>query len=364
MRGTDIQQSSMFSYLSPEERVPAKHPRRPIRLMVDEALKALSPDFDGLYSAFPRPSIPPEKLLRALLLQVLDTVRSERMLMEQLAYNLLFGWFVGLNMDEAVWVPTVCTKHRDRLLEGEIAEKFFQLVLTQARMADLLSDEHFRVDGTLIEAWASHKSFQRKDQPTPRPDDPGNPTVDFHGEKRSNDTHESTTDPDARLARKSGGHEAKLGYCGNVMIENRNGLVVDTELLQCNGTAERDAAMMMAERVEGVERIPLAADKAYDTKDFVSEMRGMNVTPHVWKNTKRPGGSAIDVRTTRHEGYQVSQRKRKRIEEVFGWTKTVGTLRKTRHGGLETVRWVFTFTATAYNLVRMRNLMSPAVQSV
>ena len=364
MRGTDIQQSSMFSYLSPEERVPAKHPRRPIRLMVDEALKALSPDFDGLYSAFPRPSIPPEKLLRALLLQVLDTVRSERMLMEQLAYNLLFGWFVGLNMDEAVWVPTVFTKHRDRLLEGEIAEKFFQLVLTQARMADLLSDEHFRVDGTLIEAWASHKSFQRKDQPTPRPDDPGNPTVDFHGEKRSNDTHESTTDPDARLARKSGGHEAKLGYCGNVMIENRNGLVVDTELLQCNGTAERDAAMMMAERVEGVERIPLAADKAYDTKDFVSEMRGMNVTPQVWKNTKRPGGSAIDARTTRHEGYQVSQRKRKRIEEVFGWTKTAGTLRKTRHGGLETVRWVFTFTATAYNLVRMRNLMSPTVQSV
>ena len=354
----------MFSYLSPEERVPAKHSLRPIRLMVDEVLKALSPDFDGLYSAFGRPSIPPEKLLRALLLQVLYTVRSERMLMEQLEYNLLFRWFVGLNMDEAVWVPTVFTKNRDRLLEGDVAEKFFQLVLTQARMADLLSDEHFSVDGTLIEAWASHKSFQRKDQPTPPPDDPGNPTVDFHGEKRSNDTHESTTDRDARLARKSGGHEAKLAYCGNVLIENRNGLVVDTELLQCNGTAERDAAMMMAERVEGIERITLAADKGYDTKDFVSEMRSMNVTPHVSQNTKRPGGSAIDGRTTRHEGYQVSQRKRKRIEEVFGWIKTVGTLRKTRHRGLETVRWVFTFTATAYNLVRMRNLMSPAVQSV
>jgi len=354
----------MFSYLSPEERVPAKHPLRPIRLMVDEVLKALSPDFDGLYSAFGRPSIPPEKLLRALLLQVLYTVRSERMLMEQLEYNLLFRWFVGLNMDEAVWVPTVFTKNRDRLLEGDVAEKFFQLVLTQARVADLLSDEHFSVDGTLIEAWASHKSFQRKDQPTPPPDDPGNPTVDFHGEKRSNDTHESTTDRDARLARKSGGHEAKLAYCGNVLIENRNGLVVDTELLQCNGTAERDAAMMMAERVEGIERITLAADKGYDTKDFVSEMRSMNVTPHVSQNTKRPGGSAIDGRTTRHEGYQVSQRKRKRIEEVFGWIKTVGTLRKTRHRGLETVRWVFTFTATAYNLVRMRNLMSPAVQSV
>ena len=354
----------MLSYLSPEERVAAKHPLRPIRLMVDEVLKALSPDFNGLYSAFGRPSIPPEKLLRALLLQVLYTVRSERMLMEQLEYNLLFRWFVGLNMDEAVWVPTVFTKNRDRLLEGDVAEKFFQLVLTQARMADLLSDEHFSVDGTLIEAWASHKSFQRKDRSAPPPDDPGNPTVDFHGEKRSNDTHQSTTDPDARLARKSGGHEAKLAYCGNVMIENRNGLVVDTELLQCNGTAERDAAMMMAERVEGIERITLAADKGYDTNDFVSEMRGMNVTPHVSQNTKRPGGSAIDGRTTRHEGYQVSQRKRKRIEEVFGWIKTVGTLRKTRHRGLETVRWVFTFTATAYNLVRMRNLMSPAVQSV
>jgi transposase len=326
-------------------------------------LKALSPAFSRLYSTFGRPSIPPEKLLRALLLQVLYTVRSERMLMEQLEYNLLFRWFVGLNMDEAVWVPTVFTKNRDRLLDGDVAEKFFQLVLTQARVADLLSDEHFSVDGTLIEAWASHKSFQRKDQPPPPPDDPGNPTVDFHGEKRSNDTHESTTDPDARLARKSGGHEAKLAYCGNVMIENRNGLVVDTELLQCNGTAERDAAMLMAERVEGTERITLAADKAYDTNDFVSEMRGMNVTPHVSQNTKRPGGSAIDGRTTRHEGYPVSQRKRKRIEEVFGWIKTVGTLRKTRHRGLETVRWVFTFTATAYNLVRMRNLISPAVQS-
>lgn len=364
MRGSDTQQGSMFSYLSPEERVPVKHPLRSIRLLVDEALKTLSPAFDRLYSTFGRPSIAPEKLLRALLLQVLYTVRSERMLMEQLEYNLLFRWFVGLNMDETVWVPTVFTKNRDRLLQGDVAEKFFQSVLTQARVADLLSDEHFSVDGTLIEAWASHKSFQRKDQPTPPPDDPGNPTVDFHGEKRSNDTHESTTDPDARLARKSGGHEAKLAYCGNVMIENRNGLVVDTELLQCNGTAERDAAMMMTERVEGTNRITLGADKGYDTKDFVKEMRGMNVTPHVSQNTKRPGGSAIDGRTTRHEGYQVSQRKRKRIEEVFGWIKTVGALRKTRHRGLETVRWVFTFTATAYNLVRMRNLMSPAVQSV
>ena len=364
MRGTDTQQSSMFSYLSPEERVPANHPLRPIRLMVDDALKALSPAFSRLYSAFGRPSIPPEKLLRALLLQVLYTVRSERMLMEQLEYNLLFRWFVGLNMDETVWVPTVFTKNRDRLLEGDIAEKFFAHVLAQARSANLLSDEHFSVDGTLIEAWASQKSFQRKDRPSPPPDDPGNPTVNFHGEKRSNETHQSTTDPDARLARKSGGHEAKLAYCGNVLIENRNGIVVDTALLQCSGMAERHAAMIMTERVEGMERITLGADKGYDTREFVKEMRGMNVTPHVSQNTKRQGGSAIDGRTTRHEGYQVSQRKRKRIEEVFGWAKTVGMLRKTRHRGLETVAWVFTFTATAYNLVRMRNLIFPAVQSV
>src|SRR3982751_415842 len=262
MRGTDTQQSSMFSYLSPEERVPANHPLRPIRLMVDDALKVLSPSFSRLYSAFGRPSIAPEKLLRALLLQVLYTVRSERMLMEQLEYNLLFRWFVGLNMDEAVWVPTVFTKNRDRLLEGEIAEKFFQLVLTQAREADLLSDEHFSVDGTLIEAWAGQKSFQRKDRSEKQPPgDPGNPTVDFHGEKRSNDTHESTTDSDARLTRKSGGHEARLAYCGNVLIENRNGLVVDAELLQANGTAERDAALLMAERIEGDKRVTVAADK-------------------------------------------------------------------------------------------------------
>jgi transposase len=332
--------------------------------MADEALKVLSPDFDQIYSAFGRPSIPPEKLLRALLLQVLYTVRSERMLMEQMEYNLLFRWFVGFNMDEAVWVPTVFTKNRDRLLEGDIAEKFFDQVLNQARAGDLLSDEHFSVDGTLIEAWASHKSFQRKDQPAPPPDDPSNPTVDFHGEKRSNDTHESKTDSDARLARKSGGHEAKLAYCGNVLIENRHGLVVDTELLQCNGTAERDGAMLMTERVEGTGPITLGADKGYDTKDFVKEMRDMNVTPHVSQNVNRPGGSAIDGRTTRHAGYEVSQRKRKRIEEVFGWIKTVGNLRKTRHRGLETVAWVFTFTATAYNLVRMRNLMTPVVQAM
>jgi transposase len=316
-----------------------------------------------IYATTGRPSIAPEKLLRALLLQVLYTVRSERLLMEQLEYNLLFRWFVGLNMDEPVWVPTVFSKNRDRLLEGDIAEGFFEEVLKQAREGDFLSDEHFSVDGTLIEAWASQKSFQRKDgENAPPPDDPGNPTVNFHGEKRSNATHESTTDPDARLARKSGGHEAKLAYCGNVMIENRNGLVVDTELLQCNGTAERDAAMLMAERIEGDDRVTLAGDKGYDTKDFVKEMRHLNVTPHVAQNEGRRGGSAIDDRTTRHAGYKISQQKRKCIEEVFGWLKTVGALRKTRHRGVFKVGWIFTFAATAYNLVRMRNLLTPAVQ--
>jgi transposase len=354
----------MFSYLSPEDRVPAKHPLRQIRKMVDETLKALSPTFDAMYVNFGRPSVAPEKLLRALLLQILYTVRSEEMLMEQLQYNLLFRWFVGLNMDEAVWVPTVFSKNRDRLMNGDVAEKFFIGVLEQAAAAGLTSDEHFSVDGTLIEAWASQKSFQSKDRKeTAPPDDPGNPTVNFHGEERRNDTHESKTDPEARLARKSSGHESKLAYCGNLLIENRNGLVVDTELLQCSGTAERDAAQSMAERIEGTGRVTLAADKGYDTHGLVREMRAMNVTPHVTQNLKRPGGSAIDGRTTRHAGYSVSQRQRKRIEEVFGWMKTVGMLRKTRHRGVKKVGWVFTFTAAAYNLVRMRNLLFPAVQS-
>ena len=320
MRGKDTQQSAMFSYLSPEQRVPADHPLRPIRTMVDVVLKGLSRSFGRLYIDWGRPSIAPEKLLRALLLQVLYTIRSERMLMEQLEYNLLFRWFVGLNMDEPVWVPTVFSKNRDRLLNGNIAEKFSALVLQQARANDLLSNEHFNVDGTLIEAWASQKSFQSKDQgPTPPPDDPGNPTIDFHGEERRNDTHASTTDPEARLARKSGGHESKLAYCGNVLIENRNGLVVDTELVLCSGTAERDAGLGMAGRIEGEQRVTAGADKGYDTRGFVREMRDRNVTPHVSQNTNRSGGSAIDGRTTRHPGYAVSQRKRKRIEEVFGW---------------------------------------------
>ena len=354
----------MFSYLSPEQRVPADHPLRPIRKMVELALKGLSPAFNQMYAAFGGPSIAPEKLLRALLLQVLYTVRSERMLMEQLEYNLLFRWFVGLNMDEPVWVPTVFSKNRDRLMEGDIAQKFFSQVLEQATAGGLVSDEHFSVDGTLIEAWASQKSFQRKDQTEEPPkDDPGNPTVNFHGETRRNDTHESKTDPEARLARKGGGQESKLADCGNAMIENRNGLVVDTELLQAGGTAERDAALLMVDRMESSERVTVAGDKGYDTRDFVAQLRSMNATPHVAQNEKRPGGSAIDGRTTRHPGYKVSQRKRKRIEEVFGWLKTVGALRKTRHRGVIKVGWVFTFAASAYNLVRMRTLLFPPLQS-
>ena len=365
MRGYDSQQSAAFSYVSPEERVPQSHPLRPIRTMVDLGLAKLSPVFNKIYSGIGRPSIAPEKLLRALLLQLLYSIRSERMLMEQLEYNLLFRWFVGMDMDEPVWVPTVYSKNRERLLEGDIANRLFSEVLAQASEGNLLSDEHFSVDGTLIEAWASQKSFRPKDGSGggSSDGDPGNPTVNFHGEKRSNETHESTTDPDARLARKSNGHEAKLAYCGNVMIEHRNGLVVDVELFQCNGTAERDAALVMIERIEGTGRITVAADKGYDTKDFVQELRGMNVTPHVAQNDKRPGGSAIDGRTTRHAGYKVSQMKRKRIEEVFGWLKSVALLRKTRHRGIFKVGWVFTFAATAYNLVRMRKLLAPAVRA-
>jgi IS5 family transposase len=279
------------------------------------------------------------------------------MLMEQLKYNLLFRWFVGLNMDELAWVPTLFSKNRDRLLNGDIAEKFFAQVLKQARDNDLLSDEHFSVDGTLIMAWASQKGFQRKDQDqTLPPEDPGNPSIDFHGQERRNDIHASTPDSEASLARKSGSHESKLAYCGNVLIENRNGLVVDTELVLCSGSAERDAALQMAGRIDVYRRVTVGADKGYDTQGFVQEMRDRKVTPHVSQDTNRQGGSAIDGRTLRHVGYQVSQRKRKRIEEVFVWLKTVGMLRKTRHRGLFKVGRLFTFTAAAYNLVRMRTL--------
>jgi transposase len=357
MRGEDTQQGAIFSYLSPEQRVPADHPLRPIREMTDRILARLSPRFEAMYSDTGRPSIAPEKLLRALLLQVLYTVRSERLLMEQLDYNLLFRWFVGLNMDDPVWVPTVFSKNRDRLLEGEVAEAFFDEVLAEAKSAGLLSDEHFTVDGTLLEAWASLKSFKKKDggSEPPADNDPGNPTVNFHQEKRSNETHQSTTDPEARLARKGDGKEAKLSYAGHVLMENRNGLIVNAQVTQATGTAEREAAVAMVEEIPGQKPVTLGADKNYDTQQFVADMRERNVTPHVAQNNTGRR-SAIDVRTTRHAGYDISQRQRKKVEESFGWMKTVGLLRKLRHRGQEKVGWVFTFTAAIYNLVRIRNL--------
>src|SRR6478735_5894135 len=296
MRGVDHQQSGMFSYLSPEARVRQDHPLRTIRAVVDEVLGELSPLFAAMYSVRGRPSIPPEKLLRALLIQMLYSVRSERLLMEEIDYSVLFRWFVGMNLDEAGWDVTVFTKNRDRLLDGDVARDFLCEVVNQAREQNLTSDEHFTVDGTLIEAWASLKSFQCKEQKNPPPDDPGNPTIDFHGETRSNQTHESTTDPDALLARKGSGKEAKLSYNGNLLVENRNGLIVTTELFQANGTAERDAALVMLEQIPGEHRVTLGADKGYDTKDFVAECRNLKVTPHVAQNTKRSGGSAIDER--------------------------------------------------------------------
>ena len=363
MRGDDRQQGDMFSYLSPESRVRKDHPLRAIRAMADQALAQMSPLFDAMYATTGRPSIPPEKLLRAQLLQMLYSVRSERLLMEEIDYSVLFRWFVGMNMDEEVWDVTVFTKNRDRLLDGDVAREFLWQVLEQAQQQKLTSDEHFTVDGTLIEAWASLKSFQRKDEPKAPPDDPGNPTVNFHGEKRSNQTHESTTDPDAKLARKGDGKEAKLSYNANLLVENRNGLIVDTEVFEANGTAERDAALVMLERVPGEQQVTVGADKAYDTREYVAECRNLKVTPHVAQNQKRPGGSAIDGRTTRHAGYAVSQWKRKRIEESFGWLKTIALMRKVRHRGIFKVAWVFTFAAAAYNLVRMRNLLSTAVQS-
>jgi transposase len=361
MRGQDHQQSDMFSYLSPEQRVRPDHPLRAIRAMADLVLWKLSKRFDAMYATTGRPSIPPEKLLRAQLLQMLYSVRSERLLMEEIDYSVLFRWFVGMNLDEPVWDVTVFTKNRDRLLDGDVAREFLCEVVKQAQEKNLTSDEHFTVDGTLIEAWASLKSFQRKNQKNPPPDDPGNPTVNFHGEKRSSDTHESTTDSDARLARKGSGKEAKLSYNGNLLTENRNGLIVTTEVFQANGTAERDAALVMLEQIPGGGRVTVGGDKGYDTRDFVAECRNMNVTPHVAQNTKRNGGSAIDGRTTRHSGYEVSQRKRKRIEECFGWLKTIALMRKVRHRGLEKVGWVFTFAAAAYNLVRMKNLLAISV---
>jgi len=358
MRGEDAGQVAVFSYISPEQRVPKEHPLRPVLAIVNAVLARMSPLFEELYSHTGRPSIPPEKLLRALLLQVLYTVRSERMLMEQLDYNLLFRWFVGLNMDDPVWDATVFSKNRDRVLGGDVAEVFFQEVLAEARRRGLLSDEHFSVDGTLIEAWASHKSFKPKAEPK-GPDAEGgsgkNPSVDFRNQQRKNDTHASTTDPDARLYRKSNGEGAKLCYMGHLMIDNRHGLATNACVTIASGTAERDVAVNMAGQISGVGRKTLAADKNYDTQACVRALRDRNITPHVAQNDANRR-SAIDKRTTRHPGYTVSQVKRKIVEPIFGWTKTVGLMRKTRHRGEDRVGWMFVFTTAAFNVVRLRNL--------
>jgi transposase len=357
MRGEDSKQEAMFSYVSPEQRVPADHPLRPVRAMVDGILKEMSPQFARRYSDVGRPSIAPERLLRVLLLQIFYSVRSERLLMEQLEYNLLFRWFVGMEMDEPVWNHAVFSKNRERLLNEKIAEAFFRRVLGLAQ--PYLSDEHFTVDGTLIEAWASQKSFRRKDGPGNQPG--ASDEVDFHGEKRSNETHQSATDPDARLYKKSKGSEAKLSYLGHVLMENRHGLLVKTLLTQADGRGERDAGLLMAEKIPGVKQVTLGGDKNYDTQEFVHELRHMGITPHVAQNNTNRA-SAIDQRTTQHAGYEVSQRKRKLVEQSFGWMKVIGMLKKVKLRGLKKVGWLFTFTGAAYNLCRLRNLQMQAVE--
>lgn len=353
MRGTEGKTEGMFFYLSLESFVPKDHPLRPIREMVDKALTELSPQFEAMYSHTGRPSIPPEQLLKALLLQALYTIRSNRLLVEQISYSLLFRWFVGLALDEKVWDHSSFSTNLERLIDSDVSRLLLAKVVEQARAKKLLSDEHFSVDGTLIEAWASVKSFQPKDGP--KPPVGRNKERDFHGEKLKNDTHASTTDPDAKLFKKSAGKEAKMCYQGHAVMENRNGLIVNGTITQASGTAEREAAAEMVAELTNGRRKTVGGDKAYDTKDFVEDLRALKVTPHVAQNTSNRS-SAIDGRTTRHEGYKISLKVRKRIEEAFGWIKTLGNLRKTRHRGVPKVDWYFTLTIAAYNLVRMRNL--------
>jgi transposase len=355
MRGDDRQPDAMFSYVSAEQRVPQHHPLRAIRALVDDVLRDMSREFDGLYARVGRPSIPPERLLRAQLLQIFYSIRSERLLMEQLDYNLLFRWFVGMDMDEPIWAPTVFTKNRDRLLNQEIARSFFRRVVERA--ATLMSDEHFTVDGTLIEAWASQKSFQRKDG------DADGDGSDFRGQQRKNDTHASKTDPDARLYRKSNGAESRLAYLGHLLIENRHGLIADAMATTADGTAEREAGLLMLhaqwQRAPGRRRT-VGADKAYDVHEFIDLTRELGTTPHIAQNLARPGGSAIDGRTTRHVGYAMSQQARPRIEPAFGWLKTIAWIRKVKLRGLANVDWLFVFASAAFNLIRLPKLLQPA----
>ena len=359
MRGSDERSGSLFSYVDLEKRVPESHPLRAIREITNGALSELSADFEAMYVPLGRPSIPPEKLLRASLLQAFYSVRSERQLMERLEFDLLFRWFVGLGIDDPVWDHSVFSKNRDRLLAGEIAAKFMAAVLAQPKVKQLLSSDHFSVDGTLVEAWASMKSLKPRDGSGGNEPPAGggrNEEVDFRGEKRSNQTHVSTSDPDAMLYRKGSGMEAKLCFIGHALMENRHGLFVDTRLTRVSGRAERLAALDMIEpRADRPEAITLGGDKGFDAADFVMELREVNVTPHIARNTSR--GSAIDGRTTRHPGYAISLRIRKRIEEGFGWMKTIAGLRKTKYRGLKKVGWSFTLAAAAYNLIRLPKLI-------
>lgn len=368
MRGSDERSDGLFSYVSCEARVPAGHPLRAIRAIVDEALEVLSPSFEGLYAKVGRPSIAPEKLLRALLLQAFYSVRSERQLMEQLDYNLLFRWFVGLSMDAPIWDVTVFTKNRERLLAGDVAAKFMAAVLSQPRVKTLLSDEHFSVDGTLIDAWASMKSFRPKDGSGEPPGPGRNGERSFHGEKRSNETHASTTDPDARLYRKGDGQSSRMAYMGHVLMENRSGLAVDAALTRASGTAEREAALVMLDARPRTRRRTLGADKAFDVAGFVEALRARRVTPHIaidghLSKTGTSRSTLIDRRTTRHAGYAMSQRVRKRIEETFGWIKTAAGLRKTRHRGTARVGWMFTLAVSAYNLIRLPRLIAASTSA-
>jgi transposase len=361
MRGTQDRQASMLALFSIEARIPSEHPLRRIKTMADQQLLRLSPVFNRMYSSVGRPSVAPEKILKSLLLIALYSVRSERQFCEQLDYNLLFRWFLDMELEEESFDATVFSKNRERLMEHEVGRLFFEAVVRQARGAGLMSDDHFTVDGTLIEAWASLKSFRPKGEQRPGDKDqgdPGNRWVDFHGEKRSNDTHESTTDPDSRLMRKGAGKEAKLCYGAHALMENRNGLLVDLEVSQATGSAEREAAkrLLKRQRRKKLRVKSLGADKGYDTDDFVGFLRSRNILPHVAANIERKGGSAIDGRTTRHTSYSISQRIRKRVEEIFGWMKTVGGFRKTRFRGTERTQLAAWWVGAAYNLLRMAKL--------
>lgn len=358
MRGSDVQQGGMFSYVSLESRVPPGHPLRGIKALLDEALAAMSRDFDRVYAREGRPSIPPERLVRAAALQILYSIRSERLLCEQLDYNLLFRWFVGLSIDEPIWDHSSFTKNRDRLIEAKVARKLLRSMVRKARKAQLLSNEHFSVDGTLIESWAAVKSMRRRDGQGPPPPPGRNPSVDFHGERRSNETHVAPHDPQAKLYRKADAHPVKLYYMGHVLMDHRAGLVVDVEVTEANGYAERKAALAMLDRHPSHQQRTLAADKAYDTADFIAECRERQVTPHVAMNVNEQRRSAIDARTTRHRGYLVSLRLRKRIEECFGWSKDGRPMRKMKMAGKEKVAFLATLTVGCYTLLRLSKLLA------